>query len=129
MSRYRSPVKTARGLGSAKHGTGHFLAQRFTAVALVPLALWFVVSLLYTVLTADYGGALLWIHRPWNTLLLVLLIGTVFYHSTLGLQVVIEDYVHTTWRKAVALVALRMVNFVVATAGILAVLQIAFIGV
>jgi succinate dehydrogenase / fumarate reductase membrane anchor subunit len=126
MSHFRTSLSEARGLGSAKHGTGHWLAQRFTAIALVPLLLWFCFSLLYTVFTADYAGAVEWIRQPWITLALVLLVSAVFYHSALGLQVIVEDYVHTTWKKVTTLVVLRLINFLLAIAGILAVLRIAF---
>lgn len=129
MSSYRTPLREVRGYGSAHHGTGHWIAQRVTAIALVPLLLWFCFSLLYTIFTADYAGAIAWIHQPWIMLALILLVGTVFYHSALGLQVIVEDYVHTKWLKTATLIVLRLFNFLLAIAGILAVLRIAFVGV
>lgn len=126
MSRYRTPLREAQGYGSAKYGAGHWLAQRLSAIALVPLLLWFCFSLLYTVFTADYAGAVEWIHQPWIALALILLTGAVFYHSALGLQVIIEDYVDVTWKKVASLVVLRLFSFLLAVAGILAVLKIAF---
>ncbi|HET7587866.1 MAG TPA: succinate dehydrogenase, hydrophobic membrane anchor protein [Gammaproteobacteria bacterium] len=128
MSRYRTALSEARGLGSAHHGSGHWLAQRLSAIALIPLLLWFCFSLLYTVFTADYAGAVAWISQPWIMLALILLVGTVFYHSALGLQVIVEDYVHTRWKKAATLIVLRLFNFLLAIAGILAVLRIALGG-
>lgn len=128
MSRYRTPLAEARGLGSAHHGTGHWIAQRVSAIALIPLTLWFCFSLFYTVFTADYAVAIAWIRQPWIALALILLTGAVFYHSQLGLQVIIEDYVHTPWRKAAALIAMKLFSWLLAVAGILAVLKIAFGG-
>jgi succinate dehydrogenase / fumarate reductase membrane anchor subunit len=126
MSEYRTALKEVRGYGAAKYGTGHWIAQRLTAIALVPLLLWFCFSLLYTVFSADYAGAVDWIGRPWNMLALILLVGVVFYHSNLGLKIVVEDYVHRPLTKTATLVVLRLCNFLLAVAGILAVLRIGF---
>ena len=89
----RSPLGRALGLGSAKGGTDHWWAQRVTAVALIPLIGWAVFSLLMLG-RLDHDALVQWIDRPINTIALLLLLGTLFYHSELGIQVVIEDYVH-----------------------------------
>jgi succinate dehydrogenase / fumarate reductase membrane anchor subunit len=95
----------ARGLGSARGGVVHFWAQRVTAVALVPLALWFVVSLI-GLTGADYETARAFFAAPLSALIVLLVIGAGTFHMKLGLQVVIEDYVHSEGTKF----ALRMLN-------------------
>ncbi|HET7675189.1 MAG TPA: succinate dehydrogenase, hydrophobic membrane anchor protein [Gammaproteobacteria bacterium] len=125
---YRAPLRTVRHYGAAEHGTGHWIAQRVSAVALIPLTLWFTAALLYTVFTANYTGAIAWIGRPWNTLALVLLVGAVFYHSQLGWQVIVEDYVQGFWAKTAIIMAIKLVSLLVAAAAILAVLRVAFGG-
>ena len=101
----RTPLGEVRGLGSAKEGTHHWWHQRLTAIALIPLCVWFVISLI--VFTgAGHAEVTAWMARPVTTGLLLLLIGATFYHLKLGLQVVIEDYVHTEWRKITALIAM-----------------------
>jgi len=124
---FRTPLGRARGLGSAKRGTGHWLAQRVTAVALIPLSLWFVISVMIY-LRADYGTVLNWMHSPVVAVLLVLLVATLYYHAYLGLQTVIEDYVHDEWLKVSTLVLLKFICILLAAAGIFAVLRVAFGG-
>lgn len=122
---YRTPLARARGLGSAKEGTGHWLVQRITAVALIPLALWFVISILM-LMHSDYVTVVNWLHAPWNAILLVLLVFTVYWHAYLGLQVVVEDYVHVGWLKLSTLVVLRFLAVILAAIGIFVVLRVAF---
>lgn len=120
----RNPLKRARGLGSAHSGVGHWWTQRVTAAALVLLALWFLAFLL-GLLHADYAQARAELAHPLNALLLALFIATMFWHAVLGLQVVIEDYVHTRWRAVLLLVLIRFIAVLAAGAGILSVLRIA----
>ncbi|SMF74970.1 succinate dehydrogenase subunit D [Tistlia consotensis] len=89
----RSPLARVRHLGSAHDGTAHWWAQRLTALALVPLVLWFVISVI-SLIGSDYESFVDWAGSPVSGALLVLLIGATFWHAALGLQVVIEDYVH-----------------------------------
>src|SRR5580700_1805842 len=91
-SRMRSPLGRAIGLGSAKEGVEHWWAQRVTAIALVPLALWFVIAII-ELAGADRALFVEWVRHPLPAVLLVLLLIAAFYHGALGLQVVIEDYV------------------------------------
>ena len=121
----RSPLARARGLGSAKSGVEHWWAQRLTAAALVPLAVWFVIALLAHV-GGGHEAAVAWIGHPVTAVLLVLLVVATFHHAQLGLQVVIEDYVHTEWLKVGAIAALKGVAVVLALIGIFSVLKIAF---
>ncbi|MET4674735.1 succinate dehydrogenase, hydrophobic membrane anchor protein [Luteibacter sp. ME-Dv--P-043b] len=120
----RNPLARARGLGSAKEGVGHWMQQRITALALVFLTVWFVLVVLSLVHT-DYATARATIARPWNAVLLVALIVTMFKHAVLGLQVVIEDYVHTRWLEVASLVAIKFIAVLAALSGVLAVLRIA----
>ncbi len=123
----RTPLGRVRGLGSAKEGVSHWWAQRVSAVALVPLAVWFSASLL-KVGRADHATMKAWVGQPWNTALLVLLLAAVFWHAKLGLQVVVEDYVHREGSKLAALLAIKLVLALLATVSIVSVLRIAFGG-
>jgi succinate dehydrogenase / fumarate reductase, membrane anchor subunit len=123
-SRMRSPLGRAIGLGSAKEGVEHWLAQRITAVALVPLALWFVISLIQLV-GADFDTVQDWVGRPLPAILLVLLFIATFYHAALGLQVVIEDYIHGELARVGLVILTRLACVALAVAGIVAVLTLA----
>ncbi len=90
--------------------TGHFWAQRLTAVALVPLALWFVYQLM-SLVDATHAQVTAWLAVPVNVVLMLLLLGSMIWHSMLGLQVVVEDYVHSAWAKVALLGALRFAHF------------------
>jgi succinate dehydrogenase / fumarate reductase membrane anchor subunit len=126
-TRLRSPLGRVIGLGSAKEGVAHWWAQRLTAVALIPLLLWFVISMI-GLTGAARGAVLAWLHRPLPAIITVLLLIAAFHHMALGVQVVIEDYVHTEWSKITLLVLNKFVAFALAAAGIFAVLRIAFQG-
>lgn len=121
----RSPLARVRGLGSAKDGTGHWWAQRLTALALVPLTLWFVAGVIGSI-GADHSELLAWIGHPVTAGLFLLLIGATFYHAALGVQVVIEDYLHNEWVKLAALLAMKAVFVVLGLMAALAVLSILF---
>ena len=123
----RSPLGRAVGLGSAKEGVEHWWAQRVTAVALILLGLWFAASLV-ALAGADRARVVHWLHEPLPAILTILTVIALFYHGALGLQVVIEDYVHTEWVKISSLVAVRLLSLALAVAGIFAVMRIAFGG-
>jgi succinate dehydrogenase / fumarate reductase membrane anchor subunit len=123
---FRSPLASALGLGSAKSGVRHWWAERVTAVALVPLCLWFIASMVAHS-GSDYPAFIAWIRTPLTTACMVLLLVALFHHSALGLQVVIEDYVHSAVRFA-AIVAIRLCFYGLAVIGIIATLHIAFGG-
>ena len=120
----RSPLGRAIGLGSAKEGVEHWWVQRITAVALVPLSLWFVIAIIRLV-GADIDTVGDWVGRPLPAILLVLLLIATFYHVALGLQVVIEDYVHAELTKLGLVIIVRLGCFAFAVAGIFAVLSMA----
>jgi succinate dehydrogenase / fumarate reductase, membrane anchor subunit len=121
----RSPVGRVLGLGSAKDGTGHWWAQRVSAVALIPLTLWFLLSLL-ALPALDYDTVRAWLSVPLSGLLAVLLVAVLTYHSYLGTTVVIEDYVHAAGTKILSLLLLRFLYVLVGGAGIFAILHVAF---
>ena len=121
----RSPLSQARGLGSAKHGVSHWWMQRLTALALVPLSLWFVFGIARCQLT-DYLTMVTWIHSPYVAVALVLYFISLFYHSALGVQVVIEDYVTNKVLQIASLVLIEFAHFALGAASIFAVLKIAF---
>jgi succinate dehydrogenase / fumarate reductase, membrane anchor subunit len=120
----RSPLGRAIGLGSAKEGVEHWWMQRITAVALVPLMLWFVIAVIGLV-GADLEIVQNWVSRPLPAILVMLLLIASFYHMSLGLQVVIEDYVHTELAKLGLVIVIRLLCFAFAVAGIFALLTIA----
>jgi succinate dehydrogenase / fumarate reductase membrane anchor subunit len=120
----RSPLGRAVGLGSAKEGVEHWWLQRITAVALVPLGLWFVIAIIRLV-GADVENVRDWVGSPLPAILLVLLLIATFYHAALGLQVVVEDYVHAELTKLGLLIVVRLACFAFAVAGILAVVSMA----
>lgn len=121
----RSPMGRVLGLGSAKEGVSHWWSQRVTAVALVLLTLWFVSALL-RLGDFTHAAVVAWIALPLNAVLLSLLIGTALYHSQLGVQVVIEDYVVNHGLKVVTLLLINFLHVAFAALGIFAVLRIAF---
>ena len=126
-TRLRSPLGRVMGLGSAKEGVAHWWAQRLTAIALIPLLLWFVIEVI-SLTGAPRAAVVAWLHGPFAAITTVLLLIAVFYHMGLGVQVVIEDYVHSEWSKITLLVINKFVAFALAAAGIFAVLRIAFQG-
>jgi succinate dehydrogenase / fumarate reductase membrane anchor subunit len=121
---YRTPLKNAVGLGSARHGVHHFIVQRVTAVALALLGLWFI-WLVLKMLHLDYSGAHALIAQPCNAVLMLAFVVAVFWHAQLGLQVVVEDYVHAPAFALVTQIAIKFLCFLGAAASVLAVLRIA----
>jgi succinate dehydrogenase / fumarate reductase membrane anchor subunit len=119
-----TPRKTAQGLGSAKSGTAHFIAQRVTAVALVPLVAWFLIALV-TAFQGGYAGARDFVADPVNAVLLVLLISAAFHHMQLGLQVVIEDYIERHGTRAALLILNVFAAVALWVAAVVSILKIA----
>jgi len=120
----RTPLKRARGLGSAKDGTHHFVIERLTALALVPLSLW-AIYLALSLMHADYAGARAIVQQPLNATFLSAFVIAMFWHMQLGLQVVIEDYVHLRWLEVAAQIGVKFVCAVGALACVLAIVRIA----
>lgn len=121
----RSDLGRVRGLGSAKEGVAHWWAQRMTALALIPLMLWFVASVV-SLTGAERTVVATWIGQPVHAIMLILLVGAGLYHAQLGMQVVIEDYIHTRWLKLTSIIAIKFAAVVIAAATAFAILKIAF---
>jgi succinate dehydrogenase / fumarate reductase membrane anchor subunit len=119
----RSPLGKARGLGSAKDGVHHWWMQRVSAVALLPLTLFLVVNV-GNIATSSHYDFTRWLASPVNAVAVILFILTSFYHAVLGLQVVIEDYVHGEGYKFTLLIANKIFFFFAAIAGVFAVTKI-----
>lgn len=122
----RTPMGKVLGRGSAKEGVQHWWLQRLTAIALVPLAIWFLVSML-SLPSFDHVTVQMWMAHTWTALFLVLFVLVATWHSQLGVRVVIEDYVHGG-NKTLLLVVITFIHALVAAAGVFAVLKVAFGG-
>lgn len=122
----RTSLARAIGLGSAKEGSGPWWAERISAVALVPLTLWFAASIIAHT-GSDYATFIVWLRTPLAAIMMILLLIVLFYHTALGLQVVVEDYVHSGVKFAVV-IAVRLGCCVLATAGVVAILRLALTG-
>ncbi len=124
---FRTSAKAVRGLGSAREGAAHWWAQRMTALALVPLCLWFVMSLC-RLAGEGHAGFTAWMASPFNAVAMLLLTVAGFHHAALGLQVVLEDYIgHEGWRTA-GIVAVKGVCWALAAACAFAIVKIALGG-
>jgi len=122
----RSPLARAIGLGSAKDGAREWWAERVSAVALIPLTLWFAAAIIAQT-GSDYDTFIAWMRTPLTSTLMILLLIALFHHTALGLQVMFEDYVHSG-AKFAWLMAVRLGCIAFAIAGIVATLHIAFAG-
>ena len=121
----RSPLGRVLGFGAAHDGVRHWWLQRLTSIALVPLTVWFVVSLL-ALPSFGYGTLTAWMSQSWTALLLILLVLTAAWHSQLGVRVVVEDYVHGAGARTLTLVLIGFAHVLLAVAGVFAVLKVAF---
>lgn len=118
----RTDLGRVRGLGSARDGTYHFWLQRMTAVALVPLSLWFVIGVLSHI-GADYDAFREWIGSLPVAILMILTLLVTFWHTSLGLQIVVEDYIHGKFAHLFILALIRLSCFALALAGTVSVLK------
>jgi succinate dehydrogenase / fumarate reductase membrane anchor subunit len=124
---YRTPLSRAKGLGSAKSGTGHWWMQRITAAALVPLSFW-LIKFMGLSMTAPYQQTVDWLVSPVNTICVIAWIVAAFYHAALGLQVVIEDYVAAEGLRIISIWAVNLAFMFLAIAALLAVFRVVSIG-
>ena len=120
----RTPLGQVRGLGSAKHGAGHFITQRVSAIALLFLVPWFLITLIGAV-RGGYDGALTYIADPFNAVLIILTVGAALYHMRLGMQVVVEDYILKNSTKTVLLILNTFICITLFAAAAYAVMKIA----
>jgi succinate dehydrogenase / fumarate reductase membrane anchor subunit len=126
-ARMRTPLGRIEGLGSAKTGTTHFLHQRMTAVALVPLSIWFVLAAL-GLIGADRETAAAFLGRPVNAVLMFLFVAASLHHMAIGLQVIVEDYVHQEGAKLALIILNRFAAFAMAATASLALVKLALSG-
>ena len=124
MNDLRTPLAKVRGLGTAKDGTHHFWMQRVTSVALLPLVLWFGLSIA-SLPNASYENVVLWLDSPFNVVMLASFLVAGFYHGTLGMQVIIEDYISEEWIRIAGIIAVQLISFFLAALGVYAALKIA----
>ena len=128
MDPYRTPLSRARGMGAAGHGAGHWLSERVSSLALIPLVLWIAYAALQ-IAGAGYDGALEWVRNPINAVLLVLLLAIGFAHMHAGMRVVVEDYIERVSTRAVLLVLNLFVCVLGAALAVFSVLKVALSGV
>ena len=126
-AKLRSPLGQAYGLGTAREGAQAWWSLRMSAVALIPLTLWWVFEAVAHT-GADYAGFVAWVREPITAILLILTLSVTLLHTAQGLQEVIEDYLHVEWAKIAGLIIVRFGCVVLAVAGIYSVLRIAFGG-
>jgi succinate dehydrogenase / fumarate reductase membrane anchor subunit len=119
----RNPLAQVRGLGSAKQGSHHWIAQRLTAILLAPLSIWFLVAAL-GVAAGGYAEARSFVAQPLNACLMAAFVLALFYHAQLGLQVVVEDYVHIPWLELTLQIGIKVACFLAAIASLLAIVRI-----
>lgn len=124
-NKFADPLKTAKGMGSAHEGVDHWMKQKITALANIPLILWLVWSIA-GLQGATYTQFTNWLAQPINTILMILLIISVCLHAKLGAQVIVEDYVSNKALRTAKLIAHKMLFFAIAVACIFSVLKIAF---
>lgn len=120
----RSGLGRARGLGSAKSGTAHWWAERVTSIALVPLTLWFIM-MMFRLVGVPRMTVMIWASNPINATLLLALVLITFHHMALGLQVVMEDYIHTEKTRLASILAMKGLTALLAIASVVAVLKLA----
>lgn len=121
----RSPLAKARNHGSARDGVHHWWQQRLSAILLLALSVWLVIAL-RTITGGDFATTRDWLALPWNTVFALLFTVSTFYHGQLGIQVVIEDYIHTRWLEVSLQILVKLSALVLTVMGCLAILRIAF---
>ena len=121
--KFESNLRRALGLGSAKSGLRHWIAQRITAVALIPLGIWFV-GVFITLLTAPFAVAHAWFSSPWTLSLAIFFVLVLFYHGYLGLQVIWEDYISHELTKWILIIATKFLSVFMALLAIVSLLKI-----
>jgi succinate dehydrogenase / fumarate reductase, membrane anchor subunit len=124
---YRTPLRFALGLGTSRSGTSHWWRQRVSAAALIPLVLWLALSVTYLP-NATHAEIVRWLALPWNTLTLFFLLMAMFYHAAIGIQVVIEDYIHLRALKYFGRAAVQLLLLLLASLAIYTLIRIVSLG-
>lgn len=125
--KFRTPIARAKGLGSAHSGVESWLSSRVFAAALVPLVIWLLIGLIRHA-GSDFATASAWVGQPVNAVLMILLLGAMFHHAQLGMQVIYEDYIHTNWLKVSVVYLTKFAAYLLAAAASFAVLKVALGG-
>lgn len=120
----KTHLARVRGLGSAKEGSHHWWMQRLTAIALIPLTVWFAISII-GIVGADHATVVNWFSSPVISIFMILFVSTMVYHSTLGVQVVIEDYIHKERWKFGLLIALKFLGITLGVVAVFSILKLA----
>ena len=120
----RTDLGRVRGLGTAKEGVHHWWMQRLTAIALIPLTLWFIISIA-TLNNASYTETVNWLSIPLVSIFMILLVSATLYHALLGVQVIVEDYIHQEGLKFLLLIGLKFIFLVLGVVAIFSLLKIA----
>lgn len=126
---YRSNLKVVRGLGAAHDGTHHFWVERISALALVPLTVWFMINLVGQLVTADRVATATWFAQPMHAILMAIFAVLMFVHSRLGVQVIIEDYVHCEGKKLALLLLNKTLHLLLGAGTVFAILHLHFNGI
>ena len=116
-------LEKVKKMQSKSHGVAHWKLQRISAIAMIPLVIWFVSSLTFSLINS-YDQSVAWLQNPLNATGLVLLFGTLYFHAASGLQVVIEDYVHNEGLKIMSLILIKLISTLLGVLSILCVLKI-----
>lgn len=124
---FSSNLSHARGLGSAKEGVGHWVWQRLTALAMIPLTLWFLISMMSLLQKNDVIAVQSWFFSPVNAVLSIVLFVAFFLHAKLGVQVVVEDYVHQTTLKNITLIMMKLIFIVAAILSVMSIIKLHFL--
>ena len=128
-SSYRSGLKNVRGLGAAHEGTHHFWLQRMTALALIPLTVWFIINIVTKLLGAERFQIAQWFESPITLLLMASFLVALFWHAKLGLQTIIEDYVHCECTKLTLLIGSSAIIYLLGAGSLLAIAHLHFFGI
>ncbi len=123
MKDLRSPLAKAKGLGASGEGSHHFWLQRITALALIPLVLWFCFSIALLP-EASYNTITLWLQSPFNAIMMALLVIVSFQHAHLGIQVILEDYIHDHGKRFIAVTFVKFLSYIMMVAGLYAIIKI-----
>jgi succinate dehydrogenase / fumarate reductase membrane anchor subunit len=121
--KFESNLRRAIGLGSAKSGVQHWIAQRITAIALIPLGVWFVWTFIMLI-AAPFEEAYAWFSSPWTVALAIFFVLTLFYHGALGMQVVWEDYIPHEFTKWCFIIATKLFSLLMALLAIVSIFKI-----
>ncbi len=122
-SLYQSSLKKVMKMQSKSHGVVHWKLQRISAVVMIPLIIWFVSSLVFSLING-YDQSINWLQSPLNATGMILLFGTLYFHAASGLQVVVEDYVHNEGLKIMSLILIKLLSVLLGVLSILCVLKI-----